>query len=242
MASSNGQSTSFEVSSQSNASGASSHVAAPAVVRGRSLGDMNVDYDNGASLGAVKVEEPNGASAGARNGASASHSFQRVGSHVIKRSTSKRPDSGPRAVVRGRTPASTNTEIAETKDKLQKAELQIAHYAEQGVGWMSVATGHHEEVKELQRKLTLSENQARHLASVGRNTSADLRRQLEVSQQQTQNLASVARSSYVSNDELKALQFKMLHAGNFARSECEGIAYLRAKATEEVSYDQSEAR
>ena len=69
----------------------------------------------------------------------------------------KRPDSGPRA-VRGRTPAATNTEIADLKDKLQKAALQVARYAEQGVGWMSAASGHHDEVKELHCKLALSEN------------------------------------------------------------------------------------
>ncbi len=172
MASSSGQSTSFEVSS-SDASRDSSNVAAPAVIRGRSLGDMNVDYDNGASSGAVNVEEPNGTYSGAKNGASASHSFQRVGSHVIKRSTSKRPDSGPRA-VRGRTPAATNTEIADLKDKLRKAELQVARYTEQGVGWISAASGHRDEVKELHRKPTLSESQARRIATVGRNTTSDL--------------------------------------------------------------------
>ena len=62
------------------------------------------------------------ASFGAKNGASASHSFQRVGSRVIRRRTSKSPDSGPRAAVLGRTPAASNTEIAEMKDQLQKAD------------------------------------------------------------------------------------------------------------------------
>ena len=60
MASSNGQSASFQVGA-SDASRASSHVAAPAVIRCRNMGDMNVDYDNGASSGAVFV----GASSGA---------------------------------------------------------------------------------------------------------------------------------------------------------------------------------
>ncbi len=86
---------------------------------------------------------------------------------------------------------------------------------------------------DVHRKLTSSENQARHLATVGRNPSADLRRQLEVSEQHTQNLV-------ISKDESKALQLSLLHAENLTRSECEDPLTFGRKTTKK--YHSSKAK